>query len=385
MHPAEIRTILEGMPPERGERRELQGTDETGEEQRMRALTVEPGVGGSVAVTEVSDPVPGPEDLLVDGLAVGVCGTDREIIDGEYGWAPPGRERLVLGHESLGRVREAPSGSGFEPGDLVVGVVRRPDPVPCGACAHGRFDMCRNGQYTERGIKQIDGYASEQWCVEAEYAVRLDPRLAEVGVLMEPTTIVAKAWDGIERIGGRAWFEPRTVLVTGAGSIGLLAAMLGIQRGLDVHVLDRVDTGLKPQLVADLGATYHCDGLEAAVGSLGEPDIIIEATGAAPLVVGAMSHTSSSGVVCLTGVSSPGRRIDFDAGAANRDIVLENDVVFGSVNASLEHYVQAAAAIAAANHDWLGRLVSRRVPLASFGDALRGQDDDVKVVLMLDG
>ncbi len=272
----------------------------------MRALTVQPGTPGSVAVTEVPDPVPGPEALMVDGLAIGVCGTDREIIAGEYGWAPPGRERLVLGHESLGRVREAPSGSGFGPGDLVVGVVRRPDPVPCGACAHGRFDMCRNGQYTERGIKQLDGFASEQWCIAAEYAVRLDPGLVEVGVLVEPTSIVAKAWDGIERIGGRAWFEPRTVLVTGAGPIGLLAAMLGTQRDLDVHVLDRVDSGPKPRLVADLGATYHCDGLEAAVGVMGEPDIIIEATGVATLVVGAMTHTSSSGVVCLTGVSRRG-------------------------------------------------------------------------------
>lgn len=353
--------------------------------ERMRALTVEPGTPGAVAVTEVPNAVPGPGDLLVDGLAVGVCGTDREIIAGDYGSPPPGRERLVLGHESLGRVLEAPTGSGFEPGDLVVGVVRRPDPVPCGACAHGRFDMCRNGQYTERGIKQIDGFASEQWCLETEYAVRLDPGLVDVGVLTEPTSIVAKAWDGIERIGGRAWFEPRTVLVTGAGPIGLLAALLGTQRGLDVHVLDRVDIGPKPQLVADLGATYHCDGLEAAVGSLGEPDVIIEATGAAPLVVGAMTHTSSSGVVCLTGVSSAGRRIEFDAGGVNRSIVLENDVVFGSVNASLEHYAQAADALAAADRDWLARLVSRRVPLASFQDALEVGDDDVKVVLTLDG
>jgi len=350
----------------------------------MRALTVEPGTVGSVDVTEVPDPVGGPGELLVDGVSVGICGTDREIIDGQYGWAPAGHDRLVLGHESLGRVREAPPGSGFDTGDLVVGMVRRPDPVPCGACAHGQADMCRNGGYTERGIKQLDGYASQTWCVEAEYAVRLHPSLAGVGVLVEPASIVAKAWDGIERIGGRAWFEPRTVLVTGAGPIGLLAAMLGCQRGLDVHVLDLAESGPKPQLVADLGATYHCDGLEAAVGSLGEPDVIVETTGAGPLVIGAMTHTSAYGVVCLTGVSSPGRRIEVDAGDVNRDIVLQNDVVFGSVNAGRQHYLDAASALLAADHDWLARLVSRRVPLASFRDALHGQDDDVKVVLALD-
>ncbi len=122
----------------------------------MRALTVAPGRHHSLDVQDVPDPDPREGELLVDGIAVGACGTDREIADGDYGWPPPGRDRLIIGHESLGRVRTAPDGSGFSAGDLVVGVVRRPDPLPCGACAHGQFDMCRNGQYTERGIKQID-------------------------------------------------------------------------------------------------------------------------------------------------------------------------------------------------------------------------------------
>ena len=143
----------------------------------MRALTIRPLVAGSADVTDLPDPVPADGEVLVDGLAVGVCGTDREIVAGEYGGRRPAADRLVLGHESLGRVRAAPAGSGFAAGDLVVGVVRRPDPVPCGACARGEFDMCRNGRYTERGIKELDGYASELWTVEAEYAVQLDPRL----------------------------------------------------------------------------------------------------------------------------------------------------------------------------------------------------------------
>ncbi|HEV7188298.1 MAG TPA: glucose 1-dehydrogenase [Blastococcus sp.] len=346
----------------------------------MRALTVTPGQAGSARVTEEPDPEPGPGELLVEGLAVGVCGTDREIAAGEYGWAPPGRDRLVLGHESLGRVRTAPEGSGFSAGDLVVGVVRRPDPVPCGACAHGDFDMCRNGQYTERGIKALDGYASELWCVEPAFAVRLDPALADVGVLMEPTSVVAKAWDQIERIGGRSWFAPERVLVTGAGPIGLLAAMLGVQRGLDVHVLDQVREGRKPDLVAELGATYHCDGFDEAVAA-GRPDVLVEATGAAPLVLAAMAGTASYGITCLAGVSPKGRRIQFDAGSLNREIVLENDAVFGSVNANLGHYTAAAQALAEADAGWLGRLITRRLPLADFADALRPAGDDVKVVL----
>ncbi len=284
----------------------------------MRALTVVPGRAGSLAVTEVPEPRPGPgeDELLVDGLAVGVCGTDREIAAGEYGWAPPGRDRLVLGHESLGRVRHAPTGSGFAAGDLVAGVVRRPDPVPCGACAHGHFDMCRNGRYIERGIKQLDGYASQRWRVEAGYAVRLDPRLAGVGVLMEPTSVVAKAWDQIERIGRRSWFDPQRVLVTGAGPIGLLAALLAVQRGLDTHVLDVVTDGRKPELVRALGAIYHHDGVGSATREA-EPDIVIEATGVSSVVFDAIAATAPYGIVCLTGVSATGRRVTIDGGGLN--------------------------------------------------------------------
>jgi threonine dehydrogenase-like Zn-dependent dehydrogenase len=348
----------------------------------MRALTVVPGSPGSAAVRDVPEPAPGPGDLLVDGLAVGVCGTDREIAAGEYGWAPAGEEHLVLGHESLGRVREAPDGSGFAPGDLVVGVVRRPDPVPCGACAHGAFDMCRNGRYTERGIKELPGYASERWCVETGYAVRLDPGLGEVGVLLEPTSVVAKAWQQVELIGGRSWFDPRTVLVTGAGPIGLLAALLGVQRGLEVHVLDRVADGVKPDLVRDLGATYHSDGFDAAIAA-GRPDVVIEATGAAALVLAAMGGTGAYGLTCLTGVSPEGRRVEWDAGGLNRTLVLENDAVFGSVNANADHYRAAADALARADRDWLTRLLTRRVPVAAATDALRPDPDGVKTVITL--
>src|SRR3954452_12566293 len=346
----------------------------------MRALTTIPLTPESLAVVDVPDPTPHDGDLLVDAIAVGVCGTDKEIARGDYGWAPPGQDRLVLGHESLGRIRTAPDGSGFDAGDLVAGVVRRPDPEPCGACAHGEFDMCRNGKYTERGIKQIDGYASEQWTVEASYAVKLDHRLAEVGLLMEPTTVVAKAWEQVERVGARAWFEPRSVLVTGAGPIGLLAAMIGAQKGLDVHVLDQVRGGPKPALVHDLGATYHYSDPETVLQRL-RPDVVVEATGGASLVFAALGGTAAYGIVVLTGVSSTGRKIRVDGGDLNREIVLENDAVVGSVNANLRHYQQAADALAAADLAWLERLVSRRVPLEQYAEAFEPHDDDVKVVL----
>lgn len=348
----------------------------------MRALTVTPGRAGSLAVTDVPDPPASDDLLLVDGLALGVCGTDREIADGEYGEAPDGHDRLVVGHESLGRVRRAPEGGDFRDGDLVVGVVRRPDPVPCGACARGQFDMCRNGRYPERGIKGLDGYASEQWSVEPDYAVRLDPALEDVGMLLEPTTVVVKAWEQVDAVGRRSWFEPRTALVTGAGPIGLLAAMIGVQRGLDVHVLDRVTDGPKPGLVADLGATYHTESLPELADRV-EPDIVIEATGASSLVLDAIAATGTYGVTCLTSVTSPGRRLRLDLGAVNRELVLENDAVIGSVNANLRHYREAADVLLSADLSWLLRLVTRRVPLERATDAFTPRDDDVKVVVDL--
>ena len=147
-------------------------------------------------------------------------------------------------------------------------------------------------------------------------------------MLTEPTSVVAKAWEQVDRVGDRSWFEPRTVLVTGAGPIGLLAAMIGVQRGLDVHVLDRVTEGPKPDLVHDLGATYHATSVEE-VAATHRPDVVLEATGVGKLVFSTMAETASYGIVCLTGVSSAGRRIPVDAGSLNREIVLENDVVVG--------------------------------------------------------
>ncbi|MEV5753335.1 glucose 1-dehydrogenase [Actinoallomurus sp. NPDC052308] len=348
----------------------------------MRALTTVPLKAGSLQVSEVPEPMRGEGELLVEGVALGVCGTDREIVSGDYGYAPPGDEHLIIGHESLGRVMEAPEGGDFRPGDLVVGIVRRPDPVPCGACAHGEFDMCRNGRYTERGIKQRHGFGSERWTIETDYAVRIDPALGDLGVLLEPTTVVAKAWDHLERIGARAWFEPRRVLVAGAGPIGLLAALLGAQRGLDVHVLDRVTGGVKPKIVAKLGGTYHT-GSVAEVAAKTRPDIVIEATGVAQLVMEAIAESAAS-VVCLTGVSRAGHRTEVDAGGVNRQIVLSNAAVFGSVNANHRHYRLAAEALGRADRSWLAQLITNRLPLDRAPEALRaGSDDDVKVVIDL--
>jgi threonine dehydrogenase-like Zn-dependent dehydrogenase len=344
----------------------------------MRAVTVLPLQKDTVDLTDMPDPPEADGPVLVETMAVGVCGTDIEIINGDYGWAPPGETRLTLGHESLGQVLEAPVGSGLAQGDHVVGIVRRPDPVPCANCAVGEWDMCRNGQYTERGIKERHGYASERYRIHPDYAVKVDAALGDLGVLLEPTTVVAKAWDHVERIGNRARWAPERVLVIGAGPIGLLAALLARQRGLETHVLDQVTDGLKPELVAALGATYHHGSIEDAHVNA---DVVLECTGVAQLVLEAMCHSAPDGIVCLTGVSSGGREFNVDAGQLNRSMVLQNDVVFGSVNANRRHYELGAQALAKADAGWLARLITRRVPLDHWRDAYARQPGDVKTVL----
>ena len=342
----------------------------------MRVLTVIPGRPDSAEVQERPEPDLRDGAVLVEGLLLGVCGTDVEIVQDGFGVPPPGSERMVLGHEALGRVLE-PAGD-LQAGDLVAGVVRRPD--GCDACADDQWDMCVGGEFVERGITGADGYGATRWRADPRFVVRLDPALGDLGVLLEPTSVVAKAWEQIERIGSRAWFRPRTVLVTGAGPIGLLAALLGVQRGLDVHVLDVVTDGPKPQLVADLGATYHA-GPVADTGL--RPDVVVECTGVGSLVYDCLEQVAPNAVVALAGISAGRAALDTSLSALSRDLVLSNEVVFGTVNAGRRHYAQAAEALGEADSDWLGRLITRRVPLAGWATALERDPHDVKVVVDL--
>ena len=347
----------------------------------MRALTVRPGTVDSLQLEQF--PIHGPDHgaVLIRAQLLGVCGTDREIIDGRYGTAPPGHTRLIIGHESLGRVADAPASSGLRAGDLVVPIVRHPDPVPCENCAAGEWDMCRNGRYTEHGIKALDGFASDWYRMEPEFVVRVDQSLGALGVLVEPTSVVAKAWEHVERIGRRARWDPRRALVTGAGPVGLLAALLGVQRKLDVHVFDLAVDGPKPALVRDLGAVYHSGNLADVSGAF---DVVIECTAAPAVVAGVLSRAASDGIVCLAGVSVPGSMIQLDLGRIARDIVLGDRVVFGSVNANRRHYEAAVRALAAADPAWLGRLITRRVPIDRYRDAFASVEHDVKTVVEFD-
>jgi len=348
----------------------------------MRAMTVLPSSNGSARVEEVQDAEFRDDSLLVRGLSVGICGTDREIADGVYGLPPLGERTLIVGHEGLGEVLRAPEGSGFTPGDLVVGIVRRPDPVPCAACAAGQWDMCRNDMFGERGIVRLHGYGSELWHLEPEFAVAIPTTLGDLGVLAEPAAVLAKAWDQVDQISRRAYFVRGRALVTGAGPIGLMACLLGAQRGYEMHVVDLALGGPKQELVEELGGHFHA-GVAADVDV--DVDVVIECTGLGAVGRSASQRLVSGGILCLTGIMNLPPALDVDATALNRMMVLRNQVLFGTVNAGRRHWEQAVASLVAADPRWLERLITRRVPLSSWTDALEQQAADIKVVVDLTG
>ena len=221
---------------------------------QMKAITVEPHKPETARLEDIAEPDARGGSVLVEAIAVGVCGTDVEIVEGKYGWAPQGKTRLVLGHESLGRVIDPGPSCALQKGDLVAGIVRRPDPVPCPNCAVGEWDMCRNGQYTERGIKEIDGFMSERWRIEPEYAMKIDRSLGILGVLLEPTTVVTKAWEQVRRSASEPSGSRAPCSSPAPGRSAFWRRSIGKQHGLEVHVLDRVESG------AQAGASFVPSG-----------------------------------------------------------------------------------------------------------------------------
>jgi len=345
----------------------------------VKAITLVPGKPSTLRLDELPDPRPGPDELLVEILLAGVCGTDHDILEGVLGYPASGQDRLILGHEAVGRVTEAPAGSGFETGELVAPIVRRPDPIPCPNCAAGEWDMCRNGRFTEAGIRGLDGYAAERVALPVDFAVRVgeDPGLR--GVLVEPASVVAKAWEHIIHVGNRAAWRPSRVLVTGAGPIGLLAALFATRHSDEVEVLDLAKDGPKPNLVRDLEAGYHSDGpagIEPGV------DVVLECTGDPEVVAAALGLIGPNGILCLVGVPDEGS-VNIGTELA-RGLVLHNQTLFGTVNANRRHYEQAARVLAEADQAWLKRMVNRRVPLGSWEEAYRPEPDDVKTVVGFD-
>jgi len=356
----------------------------------VRAMSVIPGHPESATVATLDEPSAADGSVLVEAMIVGLCGTDAEIIAEGVGSPLPGETALVLGHETVARVLEAPASSGFTVGDLVTGIVRSPDPVPCAACARGEWDFCRNGLYTEHGIRGSAGFGRQRWRSEPAYLVRVPDRLGELGVFIEPMSVICKALETADHIGSRAYSAPKRLLVTGAGPIGLLAAAAARVAGFDVTVLDRMAQGSKPDLARAIGAAYTND-----LGTLGgmatadifiasqstvEPfDVILECSGATAVIARAATMLGQAGVMVLIGIAGHGAPVDL--GVLGSALIRSNGAIVGTVNAGRRHYPQAVEVLEQITADWLRRLITRRVPLANWPSAIERTDDDVKIVV----
>ncbi|MGP8205476.1 MAG: alcohol dehydrogenase catalytic domain-containing protein [Acidimicrobiales bacterium] len=337
----------------------------------MRALTLRDKGDDRLRLEDVAEPSPAEGAILLEAVALGVCGTDRRLVR-TVPKLPPGRDRLIIGHESLGRALEAPPGSGFHEGDLVVGIVRSADPLPCPFCAGGEPDLCENGGFTERGIMAKDGFGAERFRLPPHEAVRIDPGLGLAGLLLEPTSIVAKAWERLDLLARR---RPGRALVLGAGPIGLLAAMLGTGRGYDVHVMDQWDHGPKPDLVRGLGATYHTTPATLP----GEFDAVLECSGA--LLSEAVRRTAPVGTICLIGEGEDRSVPVLGREALTSDLVEGNKTVTGIVNSNRRHFEAGHQALRRADPKWLAGLLGPFVALEDWRSAFNGDGDQVKTVI----
>lgn len=364
----------------------------------MKAIAVIPGTAQVRLVDRTEPSISSPDEVKVRIVRVGICGTDREEATGGRALVPTGRQDLVIGHEMLGVVVETGKAvARVQPGDYAVFTVRR-GCGKCMPCAMNRSDMCRTGDYQERGIWGADGYQTEFAVDKEQYVVRIPRELEPIGVLTEPLSVAEKAIDEAVRLqfarlpdalATPDWLQGRHCLVAGLGPIGLLAALALRLRGAKVFGLDIVDpASARAQWLANIGGQY-VDARQVPANrvneALGPMELIVEATGIAALEFNLLDALALDGVYVLTGIPGGHRPIEIAGSELISRLVLGNRVMVGSVNASRDHYQMAVDDLMAAHLQWgahLDRLITNRYPHTEFLAALGRQDEnEIKVVL----
>ena len=364
----------------------------------MKAVVLIPGTTNVRLVDRPEPRISSPDEVKLNVLQVGICGTDREETAGGRAVAPPGSKEIIIGHEMLGRVVEiGPTVTNVRAGDYATLTVRR-GCGGCPACAIDRSDMCYTGEYADRGIRKQDGYQAEYVVDHERYVVPVPGGISEVGVLAEPMSIAEKGIDealAIQRSrlpdfgGGRGWLRGRLVLVAGLGPIGILAAFALRLREARVLGLDIVSPkSNRARILQRIGGTY-VDGRQstpqAVEEEFGRVDVILEATGVAELEFDLLAALGRNGVYVLTGIPSDDRPINIDAPALARNLVLGNQVVAGSVNASLRHFEIGVADLGRASEAWgsaLAEMITHRFPYTESAFALSTHSgDEIKAVI----
>lgn len=352
----------------------------------MNSIVVTPLQKDTVRILDIEKPIPKENQLLIKVLQVGICGTDKEINEGLYGEAPPGKDYLVLGHEMIGEVVK---GDGYNKGDLVVATVRRP--CDCLNCSNEESDMCLPGEFSERGIGKVHGFMSEYIVEDSDCVVKVSNKLRDIGVLLEPMSICVKAVNQIFKIQDRLHWKPKTALILGAGPIGLLSTFILRLKGIETWTVARRPLeSIKAKTVQECGGKYvnaydeEILGLKNVIGNI---DIIIEATGNSHVAFEAMSILGTNGVMCLTSITGGKKNIIIDANSLNLDIVLGNKVVFGTVNANRYHFQEGLELFEKIQKKWPGlleKLITRKVNYMNFMDGFNYRPDDIRNVIEFD-
>ena len=364
----------------------------------MKAVALTPNTTAVRLVDREEPPVTMEDQVKVQVLRVGVCGTDREEAAGGRALAPDGESELVLGHEMLGKVVAVGKAvTRVRVGDYAVFAVRRGcgECLPCGM---HRSDMCQTGRYKERGIWGLDGYQAEYVVDQEQYAVCLPPELSEIGVLVEPLSIVEKAIEEAVRLqltrlpGAPAkldWLSGRRCLVAGLGPVGLLAALVLRLRGATVYGLDIVDPeSIRPRWLREIGGEY-VDGRRVPANqvekTLGPMDLIFEAAGIAGLAFNLLDALAVNGIYALTGIPGGDCLLQIQGAQLIRQLVLDNQVMMGSVNAAHDHLQMAVEDLTRARVRWgdhIQKLITHRYPYAGFEKVLRQHPpDEIKAVI----
>ena len=364
----------------------------------MKAIAIIPGTT-QVSLTDIKEPlINAPDEVKIKILQVGICGTDREEASGGRAKAPAGKRQLIIGHEMFGEIVEVGSAvKNVSKGDYGVFIVRR-GCNKCKACLNGRSDMCYTGDYTERGIKGADGFQAEYVVDKEQYLVKVPGVIKEIGVLTEPMSVACKAIDEALIIQYARlkdfdkqtnWLEGKKALIAGIGPIGLMAAFALRLKGADVIGLDIVDeNSSRPKILKEIGGTY-VDGRKVAVLDLdevcGEADFVFEATGIAKLQIQLIDALRINGIYVATGIPAGKRPLNIEAGGIMQQLVLKNQIVLGSVNASLEHYKMAVHNLQESLIKWpkaIKAVITEKIPFTNFGQSLyQHSPGEIKVVV----
>ncbi|MFH1848534.1 MAG: glucose 1-dehydrogenase [Candidatus Omnitrophota bacterium] len=354
----------------------------------MKAIAVIPKKSNSAHLVDAKDPKINDSEVLVKTIRVGIDGTDSEINEGLYGDAPKGEKFLIIGHESFGVVEAAgKDAKGFKKGDYVVATVRR----PCGQCINcnsGESDMCLTGKFKERGIMGLHGFMSEYYKEVPDFLVKVPAEFKDVGVFLEPLSIVEKATYQIMKIQERMNWQPKNALILGTGSIGLLATMLLRTYDITTYTLARSPKGCLKSKIAETCGSEYIDVTKTPLPKLkqkiGNIDIIIDATGSSKVAFDAIDILGINGVLCLTSITGGTNKIEIPSDKMNLDMVLGNKLVFGTVNGNRRYFEAGVGRFRVFEDRWpglLNKMLTKRLDFREFKTGLNRERKDIKTVL----